>query len=84
VYNYHSRTPPKKRKLSGLSGLASEIAYNSLLKLKDTLVYEESEEGGPGEPAPEGFEQQIDTMLALLGSTMEGPQVRLQLQSTFH
>ena len=32
------------RKLSGLSGLELQIAYNSLLKLKKTIVFEESEE----------------------------------------
>ena len=68
--------PPRKRKLSRLSGSSLEIAYNSLLKLKDTLVYDESEEEGPGEPVPGGFKQQIDTILAFLGSKME---VRLPL-----
>ena len=57
----------KKRKLSGPSGLELQLAYNSLLKLKKSIVYEESEE--------EGFEQQVDTMLSLLGSKVEGPQV---------
>ena len=61
----------KKRKLSGLSGLELQLAYNSLLKLKKSIVYEEAEEEGP----PEGFEQQVDTMLSLLGSKLEGPRV---------
>jgi hypothetical protein len=66
----------KKRKLSGLSGLELQVAYNSLLKLKKTIVYEESEEEkDPSGSAPEGFEQQVDTMLSLLGSKLEGPQV---------
>ncbi|KAF8332431.1 hypothetical protein F5887DRAFT_996797 [Amanita rubescens] len=60
----------KKRKLSSLSGLELQLAYNSLLKLKKSIVYEESEEEGP----PEDFEQQVDTMLSLLGSKLEGPQ----------
>ncbi|KAF8237674.1 hypothetical protein L208DRAFT_1421509 [Tricholoma matsutake] len=67
----------KKRKLSGLSGLELQLAYSSLLKLKKTIVYEESEEDSeadPNEPAPESFEQQVDTMLSLLGSKLEGPQ----------
>jgi hypothetical protein len=70
--------PIKKRKLSGLSGLELQLAYSSLLKLKKTIVYEESEEDlevDPNEPAPESFEQQVDTMLSLLGSKLEGPQV---------
>jgi hypothetical protein len=58
----------KKRKLTGLSGLELQLAYNSL-KLKKTIVYEESEE----EEGPlEGFEEQVDTMLSLLGSKLEG------------
>ena len=55
----------KKRKISGLSGLELQLAYNSLLKLKKSIVYEESEEeGGP----LESFEEQVDTMLSLLGT----------------
>ena len=62
----------KKRKLSGLSRLEVQLAYNSLLKLKKSIAYEEpEEEEGP----PESFEQQVDTMLSLLGSKLEGPQV---------
>jgi len=64
----------KKRKLSGLSGLELQLAYNSLLKLKESFVYEESEED-PSEPAPEVFEQRVDAMLSLLGSKLEGPSV---------
>jgi len=69
--------PSSKRcKLSGLSGLELQLTYNSLLKLKETIVYEESEEEeDPNGPAPEPFEQQVDTMLYLLGSKLEGPQV---------
>ena len=68
--------PSKKCKLSGLSGLELQLAYSSLLKLKKTIVYEEEEEEeDPNGPAPEGFEQQVDTMLSLLGSKLEGPQV---------
>ena len=46
--------------------------YNSLLKLKKTIVYEESEEEDPSAPTPEGFEQQVHTMLSLL-SKLDGP-----------
>ncbi|KAI9509432.1 hypothetical protein F5148DRAFT_1187990 [Russula earlei] len=61
----------KKRKLSGLTGLELQLAYNSLLKLKKSIVYEESdEEEGPSED----FDQQVDAMLSLLGSKLEGPQ----------
>ena len=59
----------KKRKLTGFSGLELQLAYNSLLKLKKSIVYEEEE------CPPEGFEQQVDTMLSLLESKLEGPQV---------
>ena len=62
----------KNRKLTGFSGLELQLAYNSLLKLKKSIVYEESEEE---ECPPEGFEQQVDTMLSLLESKLEGPQV---------
>jgi hypothetical protein len=62
----------KKRKLSGLSGLELQLAYNSLLKLKKSIAYEESKEE---ECPPGGFGQQVDMMLSLLGSKLEGPQV---------
>jgi hypothetical protein len=66
----------KKRKLSGLTGMELRVAYNSLLKLKKAIVYEESEEEeDPDAPSPESFEEQVDTMLSLLGSKLEGPQV---------
>ncbi|KIJ06849.1 hypothetical protein PAXINDRAFT_19947 [Paxillus involutus ATCC 200175] len=65
----------KKRKLSGLTGMELRVAYNSLLKLKKAIVYEESEEEeDPDAPSPESFEEQVDTMLSLLGSKLEGPQ----------
>lgn len=72
----------KKRKLSGLSGLRLRAAYNSLLQLKESIVVEKFKEDSkrdPNEPALEGFVQQVDTMLALLGSKLEGPQVCLEL-----
>ncbi|KAG2072105.1 hypothetical protein BDR04DRAFT_1117313 [Suillus decipiens] len=62
--------PPKKRKLSCLSGFELRQAYNSLIKLKQTAVYEASEEKDPDE---EGFEEQIDTLISLLESKLEGP-----------
>lgn len=66
----------KKHKLSGLSGLELQLAFNSLLKLKETIVYEKSEEEeDPNGPAPEGFEQEIDVMLSLLGWKLDGLQV---------
>ena len=68
----------KKRQLSGLSGLELQLAYNSLLKLKKTIIYEESEEDSevdPNESVSESFDQQVDTMLSLLGSKLEEPQV---------
>ena len=68
----------KKRKLTSLSSAELLPAYNSLLKLKRTIVYEGSEadsEADPNEPAPDGFDQQVDTKLSLLGSRLEGSQV---------
>lgn len=61
--------PPKKCKLSGLSRFELRQAYNSLIKLKQTAVHETSDEEDPGE---EGFEEQIDTMISLLESKLEG------------
>jgi hypothetical protein len=58
----------KKRKLSALSGMELEQAYNSVLKLKKVIAHEASQEkADPNEPAPEDFEQQ--------SSKLEGPQV---------
>ena len=74
-----------RRKLSGLSGLELQLAYNSLLKLKSTIMYEESEEDSELDPndVPKSFEQQIDTMLSQLGSKLEGPQVCLELRNVY-
>ncbi|KAK2459448.1 hypothetical protein APHAL10511_008534 [Amanita phalloides] len=63
----------KKCKLSSLSGLELWLAYNTLLKLKESIVYEESEGGEEG-PAPEHLKGRVDAMLALLRSKLEGPQ----------
>lgn len=61
--------PPKKRKPSSLNMFELRQAYNSLIKLRHTAVHEASEEGDPDE---EGFEEQIDTMISLLESKLEG------------
>lgn len=64
------------RKLFGLSGLEFQVAYNALLRLKEGFFYDESEsKADPNEPTPEGFEQQVDTMLSMMGSKLQGPQV---------
>ena len=68
----------KKRKLSGPSGLELQMAYDALRKLRASfvLVDEESEsDADASEPAPEGFEEQVDTMLSLMGLKLQGPQV---------
>ena len=68
----------KKRKLSGLSGSELLIAYNSLLKLKDTLTYTELEEeelSNTDETPLEGFDEQVDSMTKMLKSRLEGPNV---------
>ena len=69
----------KKRKLSGLSGSELLIAYNSLLKLKNTLTYTESEEETPSENPLEDFDEQVDSMIEMLKSRVEGPNVRVAL-----
>ena len=60
--------------LSGLSGLDLQHAYGSLLKVKKTIVYEESEEDSE-------VDQQVDTVLSLLRSKPEEPQVWLELRN---
>ncbi|KAG1772203.1 hypothetical protein EV702DRAFT_948590, partial [Suillus placidus] len=57
---------PQKHKLSGFE---LRPAYNSLIELKQTAVYEASEEEDPDE---EGFEEQIDMVVSLLESKLEG------------
>ena len=55
-----------------------QLTYNSLLKLKKSIVYEkeEEEEEEEKEEGPlEGFKQQVDIMLFLLGLKLEGHQV---------
>jgi hypothetical protein len=65
-----------------LSSVELQLAYNSLLRLKGSIAYEESEsevdeesESEAIECAPEGFEWQVDMMLSLLQSKLQGPQV---------
>lgn len=67
----------KKRKLSRLSGLELQMAYNALLKLRASFVLDEESESevDPNEPVPEGFDEQVDTMLSMMGSKLQGPQV---------
>ena len=68
----------KKRKFSGLSGLELRMAYDALRKLRASfaLVDEESEsEADTSELTPEGFEEQVDTMLSVMGSKLQEPQV---------
>ncbi|KAH9989738.1 hypothetical protein BJV77DRAFT_1069301 [Russula vinacea] len=61
--------------ISSLSGSELQFAYDSLLRLKRTIVNGESKVvADPDEPVPECSEQQVDTILSLLGSKMEGPQ----------
>jgi hypothetical protein len=64
--------PPEKCKLSSLSRFELRQAYNSLIKLKQTAVHEAFKEEDPDE---EGFEEQIDTMISLLESKLEGSKV---------
>ncbi len=58
--------------LSGLSGQELKLFYSTLLKLKKSIGYEESEE----EQGPlEGFEPLFDLLISLLESKLEGHQV---------
>ena len=67
----------KKRKLLGLSSLELRLAYSSLLKLKNTFLYEESDVTNLDEVLRKGFEQQIERTLSLMKSRLERPQVWL-------
>jgi hypothetical protein len=67
----------KKRKLSGLSGMELRLAYERLLELKKTFLFEESE--GTSITDRDNFEQQIETTLSLMKSRLEDPQVWLLL-----
>ena len=72
-----STTMAKKRNLSGLSSLELQLAYNSLLKLKNTFLYEESNDADLDEISPESFEQQIERILSLMKSKLETGMIRL-------
>ena len=62
--------------ISSLSGSELQFVYDFLLRLKRTIVNGESKVvADRDEPVPECSEQQVDTILSLLGSKMEGPQV---------
>jgi hypothetical protein len=58
-----------------MSSKELQLAYKSLLKLKKSIVYDETEESEEEEGLSEYFEQQVDKMLSLLGSKLEGPRV---------
>ncbi|KAH9979063.1 hypothetical protein BGW80DRAFT_1222200 [Lactifluus volemus] len=58
-------------KLNGLSGMEAQLAYTSLLKLKKSIIYEQSKEE---EGSLKEFELQVDMMLSILGSKLEGPE----------
>ncbi|KAG1853915.1 hypothetical protein DFJ58DRAFT_883197 [Suillus subalutaceus] len=64
--------PPMKRKLFGLSGLELQFAYEGLLKLQKSLVYDYDEEEEEEGRAPEKFGEQLKNMVSLLGSKLEG------------
>jgi hypothetical protein len=67
----------KKRKLSGLSSLELQMAFNSLYKLKQCFIYEDisEEETALNKPPVPDLEEEIDKMLFLLGSRLDGPRV---------
>ncbi|PPQ98006.1 hypothetical protein CVT26_003068 [Gymnopilus dilepis] len=72
-----SMSHSKKRKLSGLSGLELRMAYEALRRLKSSFVSADEEsdsEADPDAPALEGFEDQVDAMLTMMGSRLGGPQ----------
>lgn len=63
----------EEHELSGLSESELQHVYNCSLKLKKSVVYQKSEEH-PNRPAPEDFEQQLNRLLSLLRSKLEGPE----------
>jgi hypothetical protein len=71
----------KKRKLSGLSGIELRLAYERLLELKKTFLFEESE--GTAITDRDNFEQQVETTLSLMKSRLEDPQVCFMLTYIF-
>jgi hypothetical protein len=70
----------KKCKLSGLSGEEFQQAHDCLVRLKDIVAREEFEEGedreGRREAAHETAELQVDIILSLFKSKLDGTQVR--------
>jgi hypothetical protein len=68
----------KKRKHSGLTGLELLQALKALDTLKKTKIdegFEDTEEEDTNDSAPEDIVEQIDRLLAVLGSKLEGPHV---------
>ena len=61
-------------KLAGTSGVELQLAYNSLVNLKKTLIHEESMED-VDDLIQGDFERKINTMLTLFESRLEQPQV---------
>ena len=72
--------PPKKRKISGLSGIELSMAYSSLLNLKKAIIYQSEDVGSAEVQAPsqkgDMFDEQLEGMIRLMQSKLSEPQVR--------
>ena len=69
--------PPhgKKRKLSGLSSLELQLAFNAVLQLSKSFIYIEEEGATNQEGEQDSFEGRVFDILALFKSRLEEPQV---------
>jgi hypothetical protein len=65
---------PKKRKFSGLSGLELQLAYNAVLKLKETFSYVESVNPEGALVPNDDFDQRVLEILAIFEARMKVPQ----------
>lgn len=80
-----STSSRKRKRISGLTGLELRLAYNSLIKVKESLqeisvptgdadVSEVSENQGLI-AMPSSFEEALHTMLTMMESKLDGPHV---------
>jgi hypothetical protein len=66
--------PAKKRKISGLSGPELRMARNYLVELRHKMHKEVSEDTAPDE-TPEGFEEQLDSIIEMMETKVNKFQV---------
>ncbi len=83
-----STSSRKRRRVSGLTGLELRLAYNSLIKVKESLqeisVPTSDDEASEVPENPQGliamptsFEEALHTMLTMMESKLDGPHVCL-------